>query len=56
MPGVSFPVPKGETPMMRRLLAALDRFEDSPAGLALGAAALFTLFLLPLFLNEGGLR
>lgn len=39
---------------LHRMFRALDRFEDSPVGLALGAATLFALGLLPLFLNEGG--
>ncbi len=40
---------------LHRMICALDRFEDSPLGLALGAVTLFVLGLLPLFLNEGGL-
>ena len=40
---------------LHRMICALDRFEDSPFGLALGVATLFALGLLPLFLNEGGM-
>ncbi|GAB1361997.1 hypothetical protein MASR1M32_12330 [Rhodobacter sp.] len=48
---------KGEPAMrLHRMIRALYRFEDSPLGLALGAAALCVLSLLPLFLNEGGMR
>lgn len=48
--------PKGEPAMrLHRMIRALDRFEDSPFGLALGATTLFALGLLPLFLNERGL-
>lgn len=39
---------------LHRMICAIDRFEDSPVGLVLGAATLFALGLLPLFLNEGG--
>lgn len=42
--------------MMRRILSALDRFEDSPAGLLLGAVAVFVPPILILSLNEGGVR
>ena len=40
---------------LHRMIRALDRFEDSPIGRVLGAATLFALGLLPLFLNERGL-
>ena len=50
------PYPQGDIPMMRRILSALDRFEDSPAGLFLGAVALFVPPILIMSLNEGGVR
>jgi hypothetical protein len=42
--------------MLKRAFAACARFEDSPAGLCLGLVILTSLALLPLALNEGGLR
>ena len=43
-------------PMLHRFLLALERFEDSPLGLALGAAVVFAAPCLILSLNEGGVR
>lgn len=42
--------------MIHRLLTALYRFEDSPAGMCLGVATVFALPLILLALNEGGMR
>ena len=56
MPGEFFPFSTGVFPMFTHILTAIDRFEDSPLGRALGAVALFALALLPLALNEGGFR
>lgn len=56
MPGAFPTVPHGVFPMMRRLLSALDRFEDSPAGRGLGLITLFALPLALLALNEAGVR
>jgi hypothetical protein len=46
----------GDFPMLKRAFAACARFEDSPAGLILGLIILCLFALLPLALNEGGLR
>jgi hypothetical protein len=46
----------GVFPMLKRAFAACARFEDSPAGLILGLIILCLLALLPLALNEGGMR
>lgn len=56
MPGFSPTSIPGVFPMLKRAFAACARFEDSPAGLILGLACLCALTLLPLALNEGGLR
>lgn len=60
MPGAAHsfphPVPHGDFPMLTRLLAAIDRFEDRPAGRFLGLVVLFALPLALLALNEGGVR
>jgi hypothetical protein len=42
--------------MLTRALAALRRFEDSPAGLCLGVLTVFALPLALLALNEAGVR
>ncbi len=60
MPGAFHPVPPsslpGDIPMLTRIVIALGRFEDSPAGHVLGLVVLFALALSPLALNEAGVR
>lgn len=46
----------GDIPMLKRACAALRRFEDSPAGLCLGLIILCAMAVLPLALNETGVR
>lgn len=45
-------------PAMRlhRMIRALDQFEDSPLGMVFGLAVLFAMMLIPLYLNEAGVR
>lgn len=53
------PTPKntGDSAMrLHRMLRALDQFEDSPLGMALGLAVLFAMLLIPLMLNEAGVQ
>jgi hypothetical protein len=51
-----FPL-KGEPAMrLHRMIRALDRFEDSPWGMVFGLAVPFAMMLIPLYLNEAGVR
>lgn len=41
---------------LHRMIRALDRFEDSPWGMVFGLAVPFAMMLIPLYLNEAGVR
>jgi hypothetical protein len=41
---------------LHRMIRALDQFEDSPLGMVFGLAVLFAMPLIPLMLNEAGVR
>jgi hypothetical protein len=52
-----FTINKGEAAMrLHRMIRALDQFEDSPLGMVFGLAVLITMMLIPLYLNEAGMR